>query len=82
MPYFRPAVKYTCITPGIFPFVKYIVCHFGATYMDGMTGDPPVLVYMCKEDTTVEIHISIIGVKFANLVTSDPPFYFGFSKVI
>ena len=21
-------------------FANYIVCHFGATYMDGMTGDP------------------------------------------
>ena len=23
------------------PFAHYVVCHFGATYIDGMTGNPP-----------------------------------------
>ena len=37
-------------------FANYIVCHFGATYMDGMTGDPPFIVYICKGDTAVEAY--------------------------
>ena len=26
------------------PFANYIVCHFGATYIDGSTGDPPIFI--------------------------------------
>ena len=36
------------------PFVNYIVCHFGATFMDRRTGDPPFLFSMFKGDLVMK----------------------------
>ena len=65
------------------PFVHSIVCHFGATYMDGMTGDLPFLFKIFKGDLSIKTYarfdgiltegyilngLSILDVKFANIV--------------
>ena len=36
------------------PSAIYTVSHFGATYMDCMTGEPPFLLYIFKEERTMK----------------------------
>ena len=36
------------------PSAIYTVCHFDTTYMDCMTGEPPFLFYIFKEERTMK----------------------------
>ena len=46
----KVALNWQIFTKITLLFVNYIFCHFGTTYMDSMTGDPPFLFCIFKWD--------------------------------